>query len=284
MPNPTSSELDTSTLDRGAEGCQVVKLGGGLITSLAPGPGARPELDHALVTDRVKEVAGCGLPTVLVHGTGTFGKPPAREFGYLNGRLRTDQHAVVTEVSTLLARMELELLECVQEAGLHPLRLPVASLARYVDGQVRLHGADLVGQLLAHGITPVVGGNFAWGEDGFAVYSSDSIAVDLAVALRASCLVMATHAPGVQCRFGETEEIFDRLDVEDTALIDSIDPALHDVSGGMRLKVANGARAARCGIPTFIVDGRLSGNLAASLTGRPLSGTRLHAGTAAVAT
>jgi isopentenyl phosphate kinase len=270
------------TQDRGARGCQVVKLGGGLITSLTPE--ARPELNRALITDRVKEVAGCDLPTVLVHGTGTFGKPPAREFGYLDGRLRVSQFAVVAEVSTLLARMEFELLECVQDAGLHPLRLPIVSLAGYIDGQVRLHGADLVRQLLAYGITPVIGGNFAWGEDGFVVYSSDSIAVELAVALGARSLVMATSVPGVQCRFGETEEIFEHLDVEDTALIDSIDRAVHDVTGGMRLKIASSARAVQCGIPTFIVDGRLPGNLAASLAGHPLSGTRLHAGPAAGAT
>lgn len=260
-----------------------MKLGGALITSLAPGPDARPELDHALVTEGAKEVVDCGQPTVLVHGTGTFGKPPARKFGYLDGRLRTEQYAVVTEVSTLLARMELELLECVQDAGLHPLRLPVSSLAHYVDGEARLHGAGLVRQLLAHGITPVIGGNFAWGEDGFVVYSSDSIAVDLAVALQARSLVMATRAPGVQRNFGETEEIFEQLEAADTALIDSIAPALDDVSGGMRVKIANGARAARCGIPTFIVDGRLAGNLAASLDGHPMSGTRLYAGSVAAA-
>lgn len=273
------SEPDAGT----TAGCHVVKLGGGLITSLTSGPDARPELDHAMVTDRAKEVAESGLPTVLVHGTGTFGKPPAREFGYLDGRLHAGRHAVVAEVSTLLSRMELELLECVRAAGLHPLRLPLVALAGYVDGEVRLHGADLVRQLLAHGITPVIGGNFAWGEDGFVVYSSDSIAVDLAVALRASGLVMATNAPGVQRRFGETEEIFDRFDAEDTALIDSIAPALHDVTGGMRMKITDGARAVRRGTPTFIIDGRLPGNLAACLAGKPLSGTRLVAGTTAEA-
>lgn len=261
--------------DRVPRGCEVVKLGGGLITSLRD----RPELDHTLVTDRAREVAERGAPTVLVHGTGAFGKPNARAFGYLDGRLPAGSQAVVSMVCTLLARLELELLECVRDAGLHPIRLPVASLAGYGGGTIRLHGADQVRRLLAHGFTPVLGGNFVWGDDGFAVYSSDTVAVDLATELDARCLVMATRAPGVQRRFGETEEIFERLDADDTALVDSIDPAAEDVSGGMRTKVTECARAARAGIPTFIVDGRLPGNLAAGLAGHPLSGTRLYATT-----
>lgn len=276
MAESTLSGPDTGTGDRGA-GWQVVKLGGGLITSWSAEN--RPVLDRALVTARVRELAGCGVPTVLVHGTGTFGKPPADRFGYQDGWLPAGRHAVVATVSTLLARMELELLECAQDAGLHPLRLPAGGLASMVAGEIRLHGADQVRQLLDHGFTPVLGGNFVWGPDGFAVYSSDGIAVDLAVALRARCLVMATRAPGVQRRFGETEEIFDQLDAADAALADAIGPAEHDVTGGMRMKIASCARAARSGIPTYIVDGRLPGNLAASLAGHPLRGTRLHAGT-----
>lgn len=264
--------------------CQVVKLGGSLITSVEPGPAARPVLDRALVTERAAELAASGRPTVLVHGTGSFGKPHARTHGYLDGRLRAGRQAVVAEVSTLLARMELELLECAQQAGLHPLRLPVGVLADYAGGRVRLHGAEAVRRVLAHGFTPVLGGNFVWGDDGFAIAGSDTIAVDVAIALRARRLVMATRAPGVQRSFGESDEIFDRLDADDTALVDAIDPAVHDVTGGMRMKITNCARAARAGIGTFIVDGRVPGNLAASLSGTPLSGTRLDAGTAPVGT
>lgn len=241
-----------------------------------------PELNQRLVIACAREIAGVNRPVIVLHGTGTFGKPPALKYGYLDGRLGRERRAVVAEVSSQLAQMEASVLTCLQAAGLHPFRLPVVSLARCFGARVRLTGTALVADLLARGMTPVIGGNFALDEDGFMVYSSDSIAVDLAIAMQAESLVLATSAHGVYRNFGRDEEIFPHLCPGDVASIDSVDAATHDVSGGMRKKIVNGLRAAQQGIPTFIVDGRIPGNLLRTFSGTPLSGTRLRADADAV--
>ncbi len=255
----------------------VLKLGGSLITSLESG--AKPELNHQLLIACAREIAASAQPVVVLHGTGTFGKPPALKYGYMDGRLGSGRHAVVAEVSCQLAKMEAEVLACLQEAELHPFRLPVVSLAGCTNGQLQLSRTELVTDLIARGMTPVIGGNFALDEHGFAVYSSDSIAADLAIAICAKSLVLATRAHGVYRRFGLDEEIYLHLSANDVALIDEVDVAAHDVSGGMRKKIASGLRVAEHGIPTFIVDGRIPGNLSHSIAGQPLSGTQLCADT-----
>lgn len=260
--------------------CRVVKLGGGLITSFAAQDSAVPELDRSLLQTLAAELRDANLPLVVLHGTGTFGKPPALKYGYMDGRLGRERRAVVAEVASQLAQMEASILACLQQAGLHPFRVPVVSLGR--TGSWMAPGAtSLVSDLLARGMTPVIGGNFALDDDGFAVCSSDSIAADLAIAMQAEALVLATRAHGVYRDFGASTAIYDDL-CDGDASIESVDAAAHDVSGGMRRKISSGLRAARHGIATYIVDGRIAGNLAHTLSGKPLSGTQLRAAAAAV--
>lgn len=263
--------------------CCVVKLGGGLITGFSACGNAVPVLNRALLVALAGELRALHCPLIVLHGTGTFGKPPALKYGYMDGRLACERRAVVAEVASQLAQMEADVLACLLEGGLHAFRLPVVGLAPRAGASVGTAGAALVGDLLARGMTPVIGGNFALDEDGFAVYSSDNIAVDLAIAMQAQSLVLATRAHGVYSDFGRSNSIYTHLCEGDVALIDSVDAADHDVSGGMRRKIVTGMRAAQHGIPTYIVDGRIPGNVAQALSGSPMSGTQLHAGAALAA-
>ncbi|MEO9384651.1 isopentenyl phosphate kinase family protein [Chromobacterium phragmitis] len=253
----------------------VVKLGGSLITVDGPdGPG----VNRDLLTARARELAACGRPLALVHGTGAYGKPPARRYGYLDGRLHRSRAEVVAEVARDLARLELEVVECLEAGGLKPLRLPAIQLFRAREGKASPLSLAPVAELLARGLTPVIGGNFVFDCDGFAVCSSDIIAVELALALEASSLVLATRARGVHREHGSSEAVHGQLSDSDDEALRKIDAAGQDVSGGMQAKISHGFRAARRGIATYVVDGRVAGNLSGALAGAPLQGTRLLAG------
>ncbi|WP_406401956.1 hypothetical protein [Streptomyces uncialis] len=260
---------------RGAR-CHVVKLGGSLITS-ADANGL-PHVNEERLAALAREIASTQLPVVLVHGTGAYGKPAARRHHYLDGVITANRTGVFAQVSALLSRLELSALEALQRGGLCAVRVPLAGLCTYEGGEIRLLRVDAVRLLLDHGITPVLGGTLAWGRDGFAVYSSDTLAADLAIALRAAGLAMATNASGVHLDHGNSDRIYHQLNADDTTLTGAISPDLQDVSGGMRAKVHACGRAAHVGIPTFIIDGRLPGNLTASLHGTPLAGTHITTG------
>ncbi|MYY10245.1 hypothetical protein GT204_15370 [Streptomyces sp. SID4919] len=256
--------------------CHIVKLGGGLITSTDPG--GLPHVSEERLAGLAREIAATRLPTVLVHGTGAYGKPAARRHHFLDGVITAGREEVFAQVSALLSRLELSVLEALRRGGLRTVRVPLAGLCAYEGGEIRLLRVDAVRLLLDHGITPVLGGNLAWGRDGFAVYSSDTLAADLAIALRAARLTMATNASGVHLDHGNSDRVHRELNADDPTLTGAIPPDRQDVSGGMRAKVRECGRAAHAGIPTSIVDGRLPGNLTASLHGTPLSGTHIGVG------
>jgi glutamate 5-kinase len=258
------------------DGCGVVKLGGGLITRF---DGCHPTVDRPLVVSHAQAIAASRIPTVVVHGTGAYGKPPAVLYGYLNGHLCEKEGDIVARVALDLAKLESDVIECLLEGGLRPLRVPALTLFRG-DGRGGVVQLDfvVVADLLANGITQVIGGNFVIDCEGFAVCSSDLIAVDLAIDLNASVLVLATNAPGVYREFGRSEAIFDALSAQDGKTLASLSDATNDVSGGIASKIRNGFRAAERGIPTFVIDGRFPSILSAALQGRPPSGTRLLCG------
>lgn len=252
--------------------CAVVKLGGGLITSDDNG---QPVTNRVLIAACARDLMTSATPMVLVHGTGAYGKPPAVRHNYLNGRLAGDRSDVVAQVAVDLARLELDVLECLQSSGLRPMRVPLLTLFRAGKGRVTLQSIDAVADLLARGITPVIGGNFVVDTDGFAICSSDNIAVELAIALKAAALVLATSARGVYRKYGQSEEIYKVLSENDHKKLSTIDGGHNDVSGGIKSKIMIGFHAAKNGIPTFIIDGRLAGNLSSALACHPKAGTRL---------
>ncbi|HEY1257253.1 MAG TPA: isopentenyl phosphate kinase [Terracidiphilus sp.] len=256
-------------------GCCVVKLGGSLITGFDAN---KPTIDRDLIVSRAREIAASGRHVVLVHGTGAFGKPPAIRYGYLGGSLCAEESGVVAMVAAELARFEFEVIECLCEVGLRLLRVPALSLFRCDANGFVLTDASLIGDLLERGITPIVGGNFVVNDSGFAVCSSDIIAAELAIALNASMLLLVTKEFGVYRDFGRSEAVFDILSAQDGAALNLIAGTVGDVSGGMRAKIDIGFRAVRHGIPTFVIDGRMDGNLSAALGGKPCRGTRLSCG------
>jgi isopentenyl phosphate kinase len=108
----------------------------------------------------------------------------------------------------------------------------------------------------------------------FAVCSSDAMAARLAVELEAERLIFATDTPGLMSyQTGETT-LVEKIEPADTGLAQWIQPT-DDVSGGMAAKLAAGFVAARAGIETLIVDGRVRGRLLEALAGLVVPGTRL---------
>lgn len=260
-----------------ARGCIVVKLGGGLITRET---GVGPRIETGLVVGLARELAMLARPLVVVHGTGAYGKPPARHYGYLRGTLGPERRAVVAEVSAHLLQFESLLTDHLLDGGLCPLRLPVLSLMQGEGGSCRLADSGAPKQLLDLGCAVVVGGGFVPCREGFCVCSSDLVAASLAVSLQAVCLVFATRERGVYRSFGASERVDDEIWNEiDEAALEGLPRGgtKHDVSGGMPAKVRAGMDAAKAGVPAYIVDGRVPGNLAAAIAGQPISGTRIRA-------
>ena len=254
----------------------VLKIGGSLAT--------RKHRPYTPDLATVRRLAGeCGQAAarsrrsiIVVHGTGSFGKPPAVEFGYLDGRLAGDRVAVVSRVEGVLDELRRAVVDQLRDAGLSALRVDAVSHFR-VDGG-RLVDADLsaVAALLARGVTPVLSGAIVPDRaGGFSVLSSDNIAARAAIDLAAERLVFATDVPGVLAADGT---LIERVPAEHDGAMAVVSGDALDVTGAMSGKLGAARAAADLGVQVTIVDGTVPGRVRDSLCGEWTVGTQLWAG------
>lgn len=247
----------------------VIKVGGSIVTD---------KNNEATFAETAAVAVGraCAMssvPMVLVHGTGSYGKPPAVRHGYLDGFLASPE--VVSEVGGLLDELRFRMLRALREAGMNAVGISTASVVTTRNGAIERFACEAIRDFLGRGLTPVLSGDLVCdAARGFAVCSSDDIAIDLAITLRADRLVLATDVPGIIAQRDGFPVVVP--EVNDWASASrELEHDGKDVSGGMRGKLAAAFRAAQAGIPVTIVDGRDPERVRAALAGEAVEGTRL---------
>lgn len=246
---------------------RVVKVGGSLVTD--------KHREYVFDADGARRIAeeltGLDDPIIVVHGTGSYGKPPARTYGYTDGVIGRARAQVVAEVHGRLDELRARVLAVFRDAGLAAFGVAGASIFTTADGVIESCRSSWLLALLERRLIPVVSADLVVDRTrDFVVCSSDAMAARLAVDVAAPALVFATDVEGV---IGDgavipelSPDLYARLDVA---------AAVGDVSGGMRGKLDAAFRAAAAGVPTQIVSGRVPGRVRDALGNRPVVGTRL---------
>lgn len=247
----------------------VIKAGGSVITCR----GKRPAFDGKAAARLAAAFARLDEPFVLVHGTGSFGKPPAVRYGYLDGRVRPGG-APVARIKASLLRLHSAFLEELVKAGVNAVSCPGCDFFRLRRGRPVLRDKSGLSAWLARGFVPVVNSDLfpsAGGE--FRVVSSDALAAELAEAFRPRLAVFFTAAGGLYGPDGGGLQELDRGGL--ARFIKTCPPARGDVSGGMPRKAAELARINACGVPAIILDGGRPEELGCFLSGRRIGGTSI---------
>ncbi|MBE6478030.1 MAG: hypothetical protein E7Z97_08200 [Propionibacteriaceae bacterium] len=249
----------------------MVKLGGSLISDTV-------DNSAILLEERLANLCAqlpLDRPVFVAHGTGSFGKPAAIEFGYLDCKLSDEMGRVVSHVNKQLLELELAVYRQLELHGLNPFRISLLDWSHVPSVQM----TRKMELLIMRGHTPVVGGGFIVTDTGYEVLSSDDIVVGAALALRASDVVFAINAPGVYDDATPEHQVYESINVADLARLSGIPDMTGDCTGGISAKLRTAARAASAGIRTFIVDGRSTRSLSDALAGRPFQGTELFSST-----
>jgi isopentenyl phosphate kinase len=248
----------------------VVKIGGSLLTDKA----RECVFDEASALRLAGEFARAGGPLVLLHGTGSFGKPPARRHGYLDGFLAPGKASTVSEVEGLLDELRVRVMSVLRAQGLAACSLSASALMETDGGAICRCETRPIQLMIERGLTAVLSGALVADRSrGFAVCSSDAMAARVAAQLGARRLLFVTDTPGVMRRDGTQEVLLPELTESSP---DVAARSEGDVSGGMSGKVRAGFEAARAGVPTFILDGRVPGRLLQALRGEEVPGTWLR--------
>ncbi len=252
----------------------VIKAGGSVITR----KGESPVFDRAAASRLAASLAELREPFALVHGTGSFGKPPALRYGYLSGRVPPGG-APVDAINTSLLRLHLAFLRELRSAGLVVGSVPGPEYFLLRGGRPVPADASAIEAPLASGLVPVVSsGIFPDGTGGGVVVSSDALAVGLCGLLRPRLAVFFTDAPGLLDAAGAVLPELDEPGLEAFSRACPREPG--DVSGGMRGKAAELLEIVRGGGRALVLDGRRPEGLVSFLAGRSRPGTLLGPGRA----
>lgn len=249
----------------------VIKLGGEITGDRST---------RAAVVAQIALLHSLGIRVVLVHGGGAQASELARRMGeppvVIAGRRVTDDAQLEIAKMTFAGTVHVDLLaECrrshVQAVGLTGVDADLLTAVRRPPVEVRDdageqrvvdfgHVGDLthvdpsvLETLLGAGFVPVVA-SLAAGVDG-AIYNvnADTVAERIAIAMRASKLLILTTAPGVLRDPADASSLVSFADRR------AIEQLVHSgaITGGMRPKVESCLRAVEGGVErTHILDGR----------------------------
>lgn len=203
----------------------VIKLGGALLTEKQQPFTLRPSV-LAQVAGEVRACQEAGLlqRLVLVHGVGSFGHPPVLAHKLHKGFQSPAQLIHLSDTQNRVMHLRLAVAEAFHAAGVAVSTLLPSSCMTAQDASLHSSYLDGVRGFLGVGMVPLLGGDMlADDRMGFCVFSGDKVAVDLALSLGASRLILATEVAGVYDR--------DPLRVPDARLIHRLSLSAGELDG-----------------------------------------------------
>ncbi|MGB0652323.1 MAG: isopentenyl phosphate kinase [Thermoplasmatota archaeon] len=264
----------------------LVKLGGSLLTDKSKERAFRRTAARRLLAEVVKS----GVPTVVLHGAGSFGHPAAarHEIGKKAPGPHPAGAVAASDVMAGVALLSAQVVDLAHIVGLRPLHVPL-------HFHCHMEGDDLIGvpverirRLLEEGFTPVLSGTLVRDDEvAWRVVSADQLMEVLAPELAPRLAVMATDVEGVFDRHPDDEGAA-LLPEVDVAALDDLEQAAGvgngaggagggaDVTGRMLGKVRRALTVAES-CPTVILDGSVRGRLLDALKGKSVPGTRVVA-------
>jgi isopentenyl phosphate kinase len=252
----------------------IVKLGGSVITRKREAARIRPKVLRRLAEELCEPG---GPPLVVLHGAGSFGHP-----GAVRWRLASappsegDPHRArgAAIVSAEVRRLHVAVLRELVDAGGRPVSVPVAGSARNHEGRLSQFDPDPFRRWLSAGFTPVSFGDVVLDDRwGTSILSADSIALELASALRAERVLFVSDVPGVLGpAIRGRRPVIPELTSE---LVRSLQPKVGapDVTGGIRGKAEAMLAIAEKGTLAGLISGLSDGALSRAVRGEAVYGS-----------
>ena len=242
-----------------------MKIGGSILTDKRGEKGALPEEIERVA----REVASRPRDLVLVHGAGSFGHIPARQYG-LPQRFSPEGLRVTHESVVRLNRL---LLEALAEAGVESLPVHPLSCLTLSGGRIESFATEPIMKMLEDGIMPLLHGDVAMDRTKRAgIVSGDQLVSYLARALRAEVVAVGCNVDGILFSGQPMAEV----KRSDLPLIEGAigGSAGVDVTGGMKGKLDELLELADMGISSVIFNASKEGNVVRVLGGEAI-GTKV---------
>ncbi len=252
----------------------LLKLGGSVLTDKEKEGTFRRGVASRLFAD----VAKAKVPTVILHGAGSFGHPTVARSGIGSAAIDPGRADAVAQTFANLADLEGRVLAAATAAKLRPIPVPLHLGVRYdaADGISELPVGEIV-DLLADGWTPILHGTLVrQPRFGWKVLGADRLMAELAGQLSPRLALFASDVDGVFSSDPKADPgatLMQQVS-RHTAPAAQSGGAGWDVTGRMGGKLEHAFGVAEV-CPTLIVNGLERGRVLDALRGKPVVGTRI---------
>jgi isopentenyl phosphate kinase len=258
-----------------------LKLGGSLITDKN-----RPFTPRLDILDRLAGQIGTAmketsdLQLILGHGSGSFGHPPASQYGTRAGVSGAVAWRGFTEVWYQASTLNRLVVEALRKAGLPAITLAPVSAVTARDGKVSTWNLTPLRTALDNGLMPVVHGDVVFDEArGGTILSTEDLFVHLAHQLHPKRILLAGLERGVWEDFPTRTNLIQEITPEILARkAKSLGGSTGaDVTGGMLVKVTDMVALVEQepGLEVLVFSGEEPGTLLLAMKGAH-PGTWIH--------
>ncbi len=260
----------------------IVKLGGSIISDKTKRSTARMETIKQLV----KEISAVkSHPVIVVHGGGSFGHFPAKEFEISRGGRSRRKKVGVTETALEMTNLGHLIHAAFLEIEQPAIPIRASSIIVTLEGRISHMDLQALQEFMRQRFIPILSGDVAADTvTGFTIVSGDQISMYLARLLGSQKVIFATDVEGLYTADPKEDSKARRIDMitsetleqvlEEIAVGVASDAA--DVTEGMRGKLTEIFKGLPEGCEVIITDIRKPGTLNRIISGKPVPATRLR--------
>jgi isopentenyl phosphate kinase len=260
----------------------IVKLGGSIISDKTKRSTARIDTIKQLV----KEISAVkSHPIIVVHGGGSFGHFPAKEYDLRHGGRSRKKKVGVTETAFEMTNLGHLVHTAFLESEQPAIPIRSSSIIVSLDGRISHMDLQALREFLRQGFIPILSGDVvADTVTGFTIISGDQISMYLARLLESKKVIFATDVEGLYNTDPKEDPTAKRIDLitpdtlEDVLEVIAVGTASDaaDVTEGMRGKLTEIFKGLPEGCEVIITDIRKPGTLNRIIKDKPVSATRLR--------
>jgi isopentenyl phosphate kinase len=262
----------------------IIKLGGSIISDKTKRSKARSKTIKHLAS----EIAAISThPIVLVHGGGSFGHFPAKEYSLREGGKSKRKKLGVTETALEMNKLTQQILAAFQEVNRPAILIRSSSTIVSINGRISHMDLEALREFLRQGFIPILSGDVvADTVTNFTIISGDQIAMYLARLLHAELVIFATDVDGLYTADPKEHDDAQRIELITPDTMDQILGEIAvgeaanaaDVTAGMRGKLTEVFKGLPQSCEVLITDIRTPKTLRRIIAGDKVPATRLRHG------
>jgi len=258
----------------------ILKIGGSILTN-KDASSSEVDVDSLKrIASEIKKSMDISFKElIIVHGAGSFGHPPAKEYkiGEKFDSSEFPQKRIgFSKTQNAVKKLNMLICDALIDEGVPVVAIPASSFMTAHDKRLNDSNLDMFGKYLNKGFIPIIYGDVVLDDElEICVISGDQLIQYLARNLNPERVVLGTDVDGVYNKNPKTHDdaiFFDKFSSIDD--LDTFEGTTNvDVTGGMVGKIKELLYLADLGIESMIINAEIENNIFRVLENEKVKGT-----------